>query len=234
MALYTISDLHLSFGADKQMDAFGGAWVGYIEKIKKNWLNEIKAEDSVVLPGDLSWGMSLEEALLDFRFVDSLPGTKYILKGNHDYFWDTASKMDRFFGANGITTLKIIHNGHHMVNGTALCGTKGWFYEEGFADPHDEKIFKRETMRLRLSLESAKRAGAKRIFCFLHYPPVFQGRESSDIIGLLHEFGVSGCYFGHLHGAAHKFAFQGVRDGVEYRLVSADFLDFKPSFICDC
>jgi predicted phosphohydrolase len=234
MALFSISDLHLSFGADKPMDTFGGAWVNYLEKIRVNWLENIREGDHVVLPGDLSWGMSLNDALPDFRFLDSLPGIKYILKGNHDYFWDTAAKMVRFFEENGISTIKIIHNNHYIAGSSALCGTKGWFYESEFSNPHDEKIFKRETIRLRASLESAKKAGASRIFTFLHYPPIYQGRESVEIVALLKEFGVSACFFGHLHGASHGYAFQGAREGIEYRLVAADFLGFKAYFICDC
>lgn len=234
MALYSISDLHLSFGADKPMDAFGGAWVDYVEKIKTNWLINVKEGDSVVLPGDLSWGMSLEDALPDFKFIDELPGTKYILKGNHDYFWETVAKINRFFDSNSITTIKIIHNNHYMFGNTAICGTKGWFFEDEFSDVHDEKIFKRETIRLRTSLESSKRAGAKRIFCFLHYPPIFQGREAVEIVALLREYGVSACFFGHLHGNSHRSAFQGMKEGIEYRLIAADFLNFTPYLICDC
>ena len=232
MALFCISDLHLSFAVDKPMDVFGPRWADYTKKIEKNWLDAVGPGDTVVLPGDLSWGMDLAQALPDFRFVDRLPGIKYISKGNHDYFWDTASKITNFFDQNEISSIKLLHNNFYPYGDIAICGTKGWFYEEDFGDAHDEKIFKRESIRLRASLDAARKSGHERFFVFLHYPPICQGREAPDIIELLREYQVESCYFGHLHGYSHASAFQGERYGIRFGLVSSDYLDFKPLLIC--
>ena len=160
MALYTIADLHLSLGADKPMDVFGGAWDGYLDKLKTN-LACLRKEDTLVIPGDLSWGISLEESLPDFRFLDNLPGRKLLVKGNHDLWWETAAKMKRFFAANGITSIDFIHNNCHMYRNTALCGTRGWFFEEEAGGMHDEKIMNREIGRLKTSLDAAKKYGRR-------------------------------------------------------------------------
>lgn len=157
MALYAIGDTHLSLGADKPMDVFGGGWSGYVDKLRAGFA-EIGPEDTVVLCGDLSWGMSLEQAREDFAFLDALPGRKILLKGNHDYWWTTAAKMERFFAENGFSTLEILHNNCRLYGGVALCGTRGWFYEED-RKGHGAKIFNRELIRLEASLKAAGGAG---------------------------------------------------------------------------
>lgn len=230
MALYTIADLHLSLGADKPMDVFGGAWDGYLDKLR-NTLARLREEDTLVVPGDFSWGMSLEEALPDFRFLDALPGRKLLLKGNHDLWWDTVSKMKRFFAANGITTIDFIHNNCHMYQDTALCGTRGWFFEEETGGAHDEKIMNREIGRLKTSLDAAKNAGAARIYCFMHYPPLFGRYECPRIVEMLSDYGVSKCFYGHLHAESQKRAFEGPYGGVEYVLAAADYLNFDPILV---
>lgn len=230
MALYTIADLHLSLGADKPMDVFGGAWDGYIDKLR-NTLARLREEDTLVVPGDFSWGMSLEEALPDFRFLDALPGRKLLLKGNHDLWWDTVSKMKRFFAANGITTIDFIHNNCHMYQDTALCGTRGWFFEEETGGAHDEKIMNREIGRLKTSLDAAKNAGAARIYCFMHYPPLFGRYVCPRIVEMLSDYGVSKCFYGHLHAESQKRAFEGPYGGVEYVLAAADYLNFDPILV---
>ena len=228
MALYALGDTHLSLSADKPMDVFGGSWEGYVDKLSQG-LGALSPEDTVVLCGDISWGMSLEEAKADFGFLDALPGRKLILKGNHDYWWNTASKMNAFFADNGFTTLHILHNNCYTYGPYALCGTRGWFYEEEQSG-HNEKVFNRELIRLEASL---KAAGEREKICFLHYPPLYQGYHCSEIIDLLECYGVSKCYYGHLHGGSHRLAIEGRHGGVEYHLVSADYLRFQPQIICE-
>ena len=228
MALYTIGDTHLSLGSNKPMDVFGGGWTGYVEKLAQGFA-ELQPEDTVVLCGDLSWGMSLEEAKDDFAFLNSLPGKKLILKGNHDYWWTTAAKMNRFFSENGFNSFEILHNNCHVYGDIALCGTRGWFYEEDRGE-HSAKIFNRELMRLEASL---KAAGEREKFCFFHYPPLYHGYRCQEIIDLLERYGVSRCYYGHLHGGSHRLAVSGLQGKVEYHLVSADYLGFRPKKIMD-
>ena len=229
MALYAIGDPHLSLGTDKPMDVFGGVWKGYVDKLLTGF-QRVGEEDTVVLCGDLSWGMSLEQAREDFAFLDALPGRrKLLLKGNHDYWWTTAAKMDRFFQENGFKTLEILHNNCALYGDVALCGTRGWFYEED-QQGHNEKVFKRELIRLEASL---KAGGEREKLCYLHYPPLYQGYRCPEIIALLERYGVKSCYYGHLHGGSHRLAVEGRQGSVEYHLVSADYLDFTPRRVLD-
>ena len=229
MALYAIGDTHLSLASDKPMDVFGGGWTGYVDKLKEGF-QIISPEDTVVICGDVSWGMSLEEARADFAFLDALPGgRKLLLKGNHDYWWTTASKMQAFFQENGFRTLEILHNNCHLYGDTALCGTRGWFYEEDRGE-HSAKIFNRELIRLEASL---KAAGEREKLCFLHYPPLYQGYRCQEIIDLMERYGVSLCCYGHLHGGSHRLAVTGRQGNVEYRLIAADYLAFSPVKLLD-
>ena len=229
MALYAIGDTHLSLRSDKPMDVFGGGWEGYVDKLREGFA-PVKDSDTGVLCGALSWGMSLEEARDDFAFLNSeLPGEKWLLKGNHDYWWTTASKMNAFFAANGFTRLHILHNNCALYGDTALCGTRGWFFEEN-GTPHWEKVFNRELIRLEASL---KAAGEREKLCFLHYPPLYRGYRCQEIIDLLERYQVRVCCYGHLHGASHRLAIEGVQGNVDYRLVSADFVGFRPKKILD-
>jgi len=205
------------------MDVFGGRWEGYVDKLREGFA-DLTAEDVTVLCGDLSWGMSLEQAAEDFAFLDSLPGQKILLKGNHDYWWNTASKMNAFFAAQGFTTLRILHNNCQLYGETALCGTRGWFYEEERGE-HSAKIFQRELIRLEASL---KAAGDREKLCFLHYPPLYQGYRCQEILDLLEQYRVSRCFYGHLHGGSHRLSVCGRQGNVEYELVSADYLGFRP------
>ena len=224
MALYAIGDTHLSLRSDKPMDVFGGGWEGYVDKLREGFA-PVEDSDTVVLCGDLSWGMSLEEARDDFAFLNSeLPGEKWLLKGNHDYWWTTASKMNAFFAANGFTRLHILHNNCAPYGDAALCGTRGWFFEEN-GTPHWEKVFNRELIRLEASL---KAAGEREKLCFLHYPPLYRGYRCQEIIGLLERYGVTLCCYGHLHGGSHRLAVTGRQGGVDYRLVAADYVGFRP------
>ena len=224
MALYAIGDLHLSLGAPKPMDIFGGAWTGYMDKLKEG-LACIGPDDTTVLLGDLSWALSLEDSEPDFAFINKIPGRKIILKGNHDYWWTTVSKFEKFCQANGFSNMHILNNNHFEYEGIAICGTRGWFFEEERSGEHDEKIFKRELLRLEASLKSA---GDMPKLVFLHYPPRYKGYLCQPILDLLQQYEVRQCYYGHLHSASHALACEGLWDIVDFRLVSADRLNFKP------
>ena len=223
MALYTIGDLHLSLGSDKPMDIFGDRWQNYVEKIQRGF-SAVTENDTTVLCGDLSWGMSLEESLNDLTFIHNLPGRKILMKGNHDYWWSTANKMNAYLKAEGFDTLHILHNNSYSVEGYAICGTRGWLFDVGEA--HDEKVMNREIGRLKMSLDAAEPGLEKLVF--LHYPPVYTGTSAPEIVATLKEFGIKTCFYGHLHGNAIRFAVQGEVDGIRYKLVSADGLRFCP------
>ena len=223
MALFVLGDTHLSLGAAKPMDVFPG-WGGYVEKLEANWRRLVKPEDTVVLAGDISWSMRLADTRKDFAFLNGLPGRKLIMKGNHDYWWSTANKMNEFFRAEGFDTLRLLHNNSYTVEGYALCGTRGWLFDAD--EPHDEKVMNREIGRLRLSLDAAEPGREKLVF--LHYPPVYTGADAPEIVAVLKEYGVRRCFYAHLHGKAIRFAVQGEVDGIRYKLVSADGLHFCP------
>lgn len=227
MAVFTIGDLHLSLGGNKPMDVFEG-WEGYLPKLEANWRTLIRPEDTVILAGDTSWAMKLEETKADFSFLQTLPGQKWLLKGNHDYWWTTARKMERYLAESGFDSLHILHNNCCLVNGTALCGTRGWPFDE--AEAQYSKIMPREAGRLRMSLESA---GEAEKIVFLHYPPVFPGGSAQPLIDVMKEFGVRTCFYGHLHGKSIRCAVQWEVDGIHYKLISADGLKFCPYKICD-
>lgn len=225
MALYAIGDLHLCLGAPKPMDVFGGAWVGYMDKLQIG-LQVIRAEDTTVLLGDLSWALDLPSAREDFLWIHQhIPGQKIILKGNHDYWWSTGAKFQKFCAENSLDNMLLLNNNCFEYDGWAICGTRGWFFEEERSGTHDEKVFRRELIRLEVSL---KAAGEKPKLVFLHYPPRYQGYECMEILALLKKYNVRKCFYGHLHGGSHRLAQQGLWDGIEFRLVSSDYLSFFP------
>jgi len=224
MSLYTIGDLHLSLGGDKPMDVFGGRWENYVEKLIEGF-KILKPEDVTVLCGDLTWGMSLEDAKLDFEFIGRIPGQKIILKGNHDYWWSTASKAYKFFEENGIKNISILNNNCYFYGDIAICGTRGWFYEEEKGDEHDKKVLARELLRLETSL---KAAGDKEKIVFLHYPPKYSKYECPEILEMFKRYDVKRCFFGHIHGTGLAYAFEGAYNGCEFHLISADHIKFRP------
>lgn len=225
MALYAIGDLHLCLGAPKPMDIFGGAWSGYMDKLKEGF-SCITEEDTTVLLGDLSWALDLESSAPDFEWINRIPGRKIILKGNHDYWWSTVAKFEKFCNAHCFTDLHILNNNCFVYDDWAICGTRGWFFEEERSGQHDEKVFRRELIRLETSL---KAAGDANKMVFLHYPPRYKGYECREILELLEKYEVRRCYYGHLHGGSHKLAMEGLWDNVEFRLVAADYINFKPA-----
>lgn len=233
MSLFVLGDTHLSFGVpDKPMDIFGG-WENYQTLIGENWRQRVAPEDTVVLAGDISWGMTLEQAKADFAFLHALPGTKIILKGNHDYWWNSMKKMTEFFDANGFDTLRILHNNCYPYEEYGICGTRGWVYVpgEGSSDgtpDGDAKVLAREEQRLRVSLQAAASQGLKPI-AFLHYPPLYWSNRNEPLLAALHDFGVEDCYYGHLHGAqTHARAEKSMVDGIRYHLIASDYLQFTP------
>ena len=236
MALFTIADLHLSVTTDHPMDVFGSRWQGYTEKICKNWRAIVRDEDTVVLPGDISWAMHLSEAKADFALLDSLPGKKLIGKGNHDFWWDTAAKLRRFFAENHFETLDLLYNNAYVAEEFILCGTRGWFLEEERQQTVGEvdftKIRNREAQRLKISLDAAKALqkgehADKEILVFLHFPPVWNGEACEELLSLLLAYGVRRCYYGHIHGTYHAPRTQSY-ENLTLSLISSDFLDFVP------
>ena len=223
MAVFAIGDLHLSLGTNKPMDVFPG-WEGYLPKLERNWRALIQPEDTVILVGDTSWAMSLKDTAADFAFLQTLPGQKWMLKGNHDYWWMTARKMESFLQANGFDSLHILHNNACIIENTALCGTRGWPFDDAAAQ--GEKLMAREAGRLRMSLQAAENVEQK--VAFLHYPPVYPGASAKELLEVLKAFDVKDCYYGHLHGKSIRFAVQGDVDGIRYKLISADGLGFCP------
>ena len=228
MALYAIGDLHLSLTVNKPMDIFGSGWTDHVGRLEEAF-SKLNDDDTIVLCGDISWGIDFTESLEDFRFIDRLPGKKLILKGNHDYWWNTAAKMKKFFEENELNTLDILHNNAFSYGDYAICGTRGWFYEEEKSG-HNVKVLNREVGRLEMSL---KAAGDRPILAFLHYPPLYTGYRCPEIIAKLEEYGVERCYYGHLHGPTHKRAIEGQLGGVEYHLVAADYLGFVPKKVLE-
>ena len=227
MSLYAIGDLHLCLGAPKPMDIFGGAWVGYMDKLKQG-LSVIDSDDTLVLLGDLSWALGLQESKQDFAWINEIKGRKIIIKGNHDYWWSTAAKFNKFCEENGFENQSILNNNCYEYDDWALCGTRGWFFEEERSSQQDEKVFRRELIRLETSLRAA---GDKNKMVFLHYPPKYKGYECTEILNLLKQYNVRKCFYGHLHGGSHGLALEGLWDGIEYKLVSADYLGFRPFLV---
>ncbi len=226
MSIFVIGDLHLSLGVEKPMDIFAG-WQDHQQRIEKNWRRLVKDTDTVVIPGDISWGLTLEEAKPDFRFINSLPGTKIISKGNHDYWWQTAKKLQEFLDKNNFDTIKFLHNNAYEVEDYILCGTRGWIFENG--QQQDEKVILREAGRLRASLDYIK--SDKEKIVFLHYPTIYQEQRAHHIINTIKEYNVNRCFYGHLHGKTINYAFNGTYEGVKYKLISADAIDFCPYII---
>ncbi len=240
MSIFTIGDLHLSTNTTtgKSMEVFGRRWLGYTDKLRRNWEAVVTPEDTVIIPGDISWALDLSEAVPDLTFIHNLPGTKLIGKGNHDFWWSTAAKMNATFAAHGLTSLRILYNNAHLVEGRIICGTRGWFMEPHqqvvVGDVDYEKIINRESIRLRLSLDAAVKlreasmaeAGTPSpISVFLHFPPVWLDFVCRPFVDILHEYGNPDCYFGHIHGMYHApCAF--TYEDIAFRLVSSDAMDF--------
>ncbi|MFB5191229.1 metallophosphoesterase [Alicyclobacillus fastidiosus] len=224
MALYAIGDLHLANSVDKPMDVFGEAWADHADKIRERWTSIVSPEDTVLIPGDISWAMTLDEAVSDIQWIDSLPGAKVMIRGNHDYWWSGIGKVRSILPQQ----MYAIQNDSLPIEHVTVAGTRGWvlpshpsFHEE------DEHILQREVHRLRLSLDHAAKSGQP-IVCMLHYPPLGVDGEETVFTRVLEEYRVELCVYGHLHGGSHRYAFNDTRNGTRYQLVSADYVDFIP------
>lgn len=227
MSIFAIGDTHLSLNSDKPMNIFKG-WDDYVERLSANWQAVVEPKDTVVVMGDVSWAMSLSEAQKDFAFLNELPGQKIILKGNHDYWWNTRRKMEDFFVENGFSTLHILHNNAFLVDGFSICGTRGWFYDDTQSEP--EKVLLREVQRLKTSIDVGRALGGEPIV-FLHYPPITLQQRCKPILDLLEQEKIERCFYAHLHGSAAYSSYRGKFQGTHFELLSGDFLKFCPKLI---
>lgn len=227
MSLYAIADLHLSLSSGKPMNIFPG-WDNHVERLEKNWQTTVSPDDTVVVPGDISWAINFEEAKADFDFINRLNGHKVIMKGNHDYWWNSMAKMNRFLEENGFDTITIVHNNYYPYGEYGICGTRGWIKDT--EEPADAKVLAREAGRLEASIKAALADGKKPIV-FLHYPPIFANDYNREILDVLFRYDIKTCYYGHLHGNAHRYAVCGEVDGINYQLIAGDFVQFCPKLI---
>lgn len=225
MSLFAIADTHLSFGTDKPMDTFQG-WENYTQRLEKNWNNLVSDKDYVIIAGDISWAMNFNQLYADFDFINKLNGKKIILKGNHDYWWNTVKKMNEFIEKNNFRTISFLHNNALNFDDFSVCGSRGWLFES--LEEQDEKVLNREVARLKMSLECAE---SDEKLVFLHYPPITTKEKCDEILNLLKAYGIKKCYYGHLHGVAAKYAVDDRIEEIDFKLISADRLKFIPYLI---
>lgn len=226
MSIYAMSDLHLSEFVDKPMDVFGPRWKNHTERMEKNWDRILDREDIMIISGDVSWGLRLEEALPDLQWIHERPGLKFITRGNHDLWWTSLSKLNRLY-----EDIVFIQNNCSVVGDTVICGTRGWSIKHDGAEwtDHDDRIYRREQIRMKLALEAASASGASNIILSLHYPPTCHNGEDTGFTEIIDQYNVSCVLYGHLHGEDAKLhAFNGIKNQIPYRLVSSDYLDFVP------
>lgn len=233
MSIYAIGDLHLSFSVDKPMNIFGDNWNNYEEKLKENWLEKIKDDDIVIIPGDFSWAMNLKDTAKDFKYLNDLPGKKILLKGNHDYWWTTVTNIKKFLKDNNFSNIDFLYNNAFCYDETLIVGTRGWSYND---TENSEKMHNRELSRLELSIKyGIENFKYKKIICCMHYPPttnvMLENNVKSKYIELMKKYEIDTCIYGHLHGQSHKEAVEGNIDGVNLKLVSSDYLKFNPELI---
>lgn len=237
MSLFVLSDTHLALHhPGKTMEVFGPRWQHYVKKIETRWRACVGEQDTVVIAGDISWAMTLEETVKDFRFLHSLPGQKLLGKGNHDFWWNTSAKINRHFAAYGLDSLHLLHNNAYLVKPYIVCGTRGWFLDptlqKTVGDVDYTKIVNREVLRLRLSLDAARTLQQSseenyEIIPFFHFPPLWGDFRCREIIEVLQEYRIRRCYFGHIHGSS--VANGEVVDGnIRFILTAADHLNFTP------
>lgn len=238
MSIYIIGDLHLSFSQDKPMSIFGQNWEGHVEKIREDWLKKVKPEDTVILAGDFSWATYLEETYADFCYLNELPGKKILLKGNHDYWWTTVTSMKRYLQEKKIENVDFLFNNSFEIENKVLIGTRGWALLDS---ENSQKMIKRESDRLELSIKNAieQYGEEKEKIAIMHYPPIStSGMKNeytyqSKFLEIMKQYHIKTCYYAHLHGASHKDAIEGEIEGINFKLISADYLDFKLQKIVD-
>lgn len=226
MAIYTIADLHLSFNTDKPMDIFGENWQNYEEKIRNDWISKVKQEDIVILPGDFSWAMYLDETEKDFEFINDLPGKKILLKGNHDYWWTTVTSMRNYLKEKEFTNIDFLYNNSYEFENKIIVGTRGWVISD---EQEDIRLTNREIARLELSIKDGicKYGDNKEIIVFMHYPPVNKKYMNTEYIKLMKKYNIKRCFYGHLHSSSIQDAVEGNINEIELKLVSSDGLEFK-------
>lgn len=236
MSIYVIGDLHLPFGENKPMDIFGGNWEGYTEKLSEDWKEKVKPEDTVILAGDFSWATYLKDTYKDFEFINNLPGKKIMLKGNHDYWWTTIKNMKEYLKENNFENIEFLHNNSYLIEDKVIVGTRGWALTD---TENSSKMVKRESLRLELSIKDAleKYGENKEIICIMHYPPLVKTKMKneytydSEFLNIMKKYNIKKCYYGHLHGASHAEAVEGEIDGIEFYLISGDYVRFKLQII---
>lgn len=221
--IYALADLHLDYTEEKSMEVFGDAWENYQDKIFENWKEKIKDEDTVLIPGDISWAMDMKDAKVDLMKIDKLPGNKIMMKGNHDYWWSSLNKLNRL----GFESIEFLQNNAFEVEDYMVCGTRGWISRDSrdFTD-HDEKIFKRELLRLENSITSLK--SEKPIILNLHYPPLNTDGSLNEFFYLAKKYKVQTIVYGHLHGDGHRLIKEGIYEGVRLICASGDYIGFDP------
>ena len=232
MSIYIIGDLHLPFGENKPMDIFGNNWEGYTDKLKQDWLKKVKKEDTVILAGDFSWATYLKDTYNDFEYLNNLPGNKILLKGNHDYWWTTIKSMKEYLNENNFFNIDFLYNNSYFIENKIIVGTRGWALTDS---ENSFKMVKRESLRLELSIKDAleKYGGDKEIICVMHYPPLVKTKMKneytydSEFLNIMKKYNIKKCFYGHLHGSSHKDAVEGVIEGIEFSLISGDYIDFK-------
>jgi len=238
MSIYIIGDLHLSFSEDKPMSVFGLNWEGHSDKIKQDWIEKVKPEDTVILAGDFSWATYLEDTYNDFSYLNGLPGKKILLKGNHDYWWTTLTSMKRYLEENKIENIDFLYNNSFEIEDKIIVGTRGWTLND---TENSSKMIAREALRLELSIKDAeeKYGKDKEIIAIMHYPPISSNSKKNEytydskFLDIMKKYNIKKCYYGHLHGLSHKDAIEGIIDGIEFKLISSDYLDFKLHKILD-
>ena len=238
MSIYIIGDLHLSFSEDKPMSVFGLNWEGHSDKIKQDWIEKVKPEDTVILAGDFSWATYLEDTYNDFSYLNGLPGKKILLKGNHDYWWTTLTSMKRYLEENKIENIDFLYNNSFEIEDKIIVGTRGWTLND---TENSSKMIAREALRLELSIKDAKEKYGKdkEIIAIMHYPPISSNSKKNEytydskFLDIMKKYNIKKCYYGHLHGLSHKDAIEGIIDGIEFKLISSDYLDFKLHKILD-
>lgn len=232
MSIYVIGDLHLPFGENKPMDVFGEKWQGHTDKLKEDWKSKVKPEDTVVLAGDFSWATYLKNTYKDFEYINELPGKKILLKGNHDYWWTTIKSMKQYLEENGFENIDFLHNNSFCIEDKIIVGTRGWALLDS---ENSEKMIKRESSRLELSIKDAiqKYGENKELICIMHYPPITKTKMKneytydSQFLDVMKKYNIKKCYYGHLHSNSHKDAVEGNVEGIEFKLISGDYIEFK-------
>lgn len=232
MSIYVIGDLHLPFGENKPMDVFGEKWQGYTDKLKEDWKSKVKPEDAVILAGDFSWATYLKNTYKDFEYINSLPGKKILLKGNHDYWWTTIKSMKQYLQENGFENIDFLHNNSFCIEDKIIVGTRGWALLDS---ENSEKMIKRESSRLELSIKDAiqKYGEDRELICIMHYPPITKTKMKNEytydskFLDVMKKYNIKKCYYGHLHSNSHKDAVEGNVEGIEFKLISGDYIEFK-------